>query len=169
MRNMTGMNGGPTDPNLHQFSMMNDHRGPPNMNDDQMSQQEHLSRANSIKRMGSNDGRDRRSMTGPTPSGSSSRQSFDQNYNGSDIPSTMSSLNPQLAAYNMPNGHSGPAYGQHYDYPNQNNGNAMHPSENGEMGSMANGRGPMPVYGAPNNGQQPNIDWSHMFHTGAQS
>lgn len=168
MRNMNGMNGGPTDPNLHQFGMMNDPRGPPNMNDDQMSQQEHLSRANSIKRMGSNDGRDRRSMTGPTPSGSSSRQSFDQNYNGSEIPSTMSSLNPQLAAYNMPNGHNGPAYGQHYDYPNQSNGSAMHPSENGEMGSMANSRGPMPVYGAPNNGQQSNLDWSHMFHTGAQ-
>lgn len=162
---MRNMNGGPTDPNLHQFGMM-DGRGPPNMNDDQMSQQ-HLSRANSIKRMGSNDGHDRRSMTGPTPSGSSSRQSFDQNYNG-DIPSTMSSLNPQLAAYNMPNGHNGPAYGQHYDYQNQSNGSAMHPAGNEEMGSMTNGRGPMPVYGAPSNGQQSNLDWAHMFHTGAQ-
>ncbi len=153
------------DPNIQHFGM-NDGRGAP-MNDDHMAQ-EHLSRANSIKRMGSNDGRDRRSMTGPTPSGSSSRQSFDHNYNG-DIPSTMSSLNPQLAAYNMPNGQHGPAYGQQYEYTSHSNGNSMHPSANEEMGSMANGRGPMPVsYGAPSNGQQSNLDWSHMFHTGAQ-
>jgi hypothetical protein len=165
MRNMNGMNGVPTDPGLHQFGLIADGRGGSNQNDDQLSQDQ-LSRANSIKRMGSNDGRDRRSMTGPTPSGSS-RASFDQNYNG-DIPTSMGSMNPQLAAYNMPNGHSGPAYGQHYDYPSQSNGSSLHPPANEEMASMTNGRGPMPIYGGPNNGQQSNLDWAHMFQSGAQ-
>jgi hypothetical protein len=163
MRNLNGMNGVPTDPGLHPFGLIADGRGS-NQNDDQLSQDQ-LSRANSIKRMGSNDGRDRRSMTGPTPSGSS-RASFDQNYNG-DIPTSMGSMNPQLAAYNMPNGHSGPAYGQHYDYPSQSNGSSLHPPANEEMASMANGRGPMPIYGGPNNGQQSNLDWAHMFQSGA--
>lgn len=167
MRNMNGLNGVTSDSGLHQFGLIPDGRnGGPGINDDQLSQQEHLSRANSIKRMGSGDGRDRRSMTGPTPSGSS-RASFDHSYNG-DIPTSMGSMNPQMAAYSMPNGHNGSGYGQHYDYAGQSNGNSLHHTPNEDMGSMANGRGPMPMYGAPSNGQQSNLDWSHIYQSAPQ-
>jgi hypothetical protein len=89
-------------------------------------------------------------------------------------------MNPQLAAYPIPNGHhglanghnghqyshqgpsngqgghqyghGGPPYGQHYEYPGQGNGSSLQQQQqqqpaSEEMGSMANGRGSMPIYG----------------------
>jgi hypothetical protein len=169
MRTMNGMNGLPTDPSLHPFGMIPDGRIPDtasNMTDEQVNQ-DHLSRSNNIKKeIYSNDGRDRRGMSGPARNGTG-RPGYDQNYNG-DIPSSMSSLNPQLAAYNMPNGHNGTNFNQNYEYPSHSNGTGLHPPGNEEMPAMANGRGPMPMYGGGGNGQQSNLDWSQMFQPGAQ-
>jgi hypothetical protein len=170
---MNGMNNVPTDPGLHPFGLipngrMGDHQS--NLGDDQLSQADRLSRANSIRRTGSGDGQDsQRSIKFEGPSSNSngsSRTSFEQGYN-SEIPSSMAQMNPQMSAYSMPNGHSAPAYHQQYQYPNpqDSNGGSLHPQQNGDgmQQPMPNGRGPMPMYGGQANGQQSNLDWSNMF------
>lgn len=169
MNNMNGMNGMPNDGAMHPFGISPDGRIPDagsNLTDEQAAQ-DHLSRSNSLKRLSSGGGRDRRSMTGPGPNGSS-RASFDQNYSG-EIPSTMSSgMNPQLAAYSMPNGHNGAPFNPNFDFANQNHG--LQPQGNGgDIATMANGRGAMPMFGGSNGAQQhSNLDWSQMFQPGAQ-
>lgn len=168
MNNMNGMNGIPADGNMHPFGISPDGRIPDagsNLTDEQAAQ-EHLSRSNSLKRLSSGGGRDRRSMTGPGPNGSG-RASFDQNYSG-EIPSTMSSgMNPQLAAYSMPNGHNGAPFNPNFDFANQNHG--LQPQQSGDIATMANGRGTMPMFGGSNGTQQhSNLDWSQMFQPGAQ-
>lgn len=167
MNNMNGIGGLSNDAMLHPFGISPDGRIPDaasNLTDEQATQN-HLSRSNSLKRMSNGDGRDRRSMTGPGPGGSS-RASFDQNYSG-DIPATMSSagMNPQLTAYNVPNGQA--PYGQGFGYPN-GNGNGIHPPGNPDLNGLANNRPAMPMYAGGNPGQSTNLDWSHMFQPGAQ-
>ncbi|KAL5354464.1 hypothetical protein ACLOAV_000553 [Pseudogymnoascus australis] len=147
MRNMIVLNGVPTDPGLHPFNLIVDGRMPDNQtnsNDDQLSQG-HLSRASSIKRLGSNDGRDRRSMTGPMRSGSS-RQALNKFSNGEipcnmgDIPATMTSMNSQLAAYPVQNGHHGLSNGHNgHQY-------SHHGPLNGQGGHLYG-------YGGPPHGQ----------------
>jgi hypothetical protein len=168
MNNINGMNGMPNDGGIVPFGISPDGRIPDsgsNLTDEQANQN-HLSRSNSLKRLSNGGGRDARSLTGPGPNGAN-RASFDQNYN-SEIPSTMpSGMNPQLAAYNMPNAHNGGQFNQNFDFSSQNHG--MPQQGNGDMTTMANGRGAMPMFGGTNGSQQhSNLDWSQMFQPGAQ-
>lgn len=180
LRNMNGVSNMPTDANLVPFGVIPDmpDRHIPDastiMSEEHIKQeqikqeqikQEHGSRSNSLKRLSGGGGRNRRSLTGPGPGGSS-RASFDQNHSA-DIPTTMSSsINPQLATFNMPNGHNGSSFNQSYDYTSQSNGTTLPPQDS--MPTMTNGRGNMPMFGAASNSQQPGVDWSQMFQPGAQ-
>lgn len=169
MRNMNGVNNMPNDTNLVPFGVIPDipdrriPDGGPNMTDEQLKQ-ESASQSNTLKRLSGGGGRDRRSLTGPGPSGSN-RASFDQNHS-SDIPTTMSSnINSQLPSFNMPNGHAGSSFGQNYDFGSRPNGTTMQQQD--DMTAMANGRATMPMFGGAGNTQQ-SVDWTQMFHAGAQ-
>jgi hypothetical protein len=77
-----------------------------NMTDEQAEQ---LQRNELSKRLSAVDGRDRRSMTGPSPGGSN-QASFDQQSYAGAMASTMPpGMNPSLA-YNLPNGQNGHSY-----------------------------------------------------------
>jgi hypothetical protein len=171
LRNMNGVNSLPADSNVvHPFGVIPDIPdrrivdGSSNLADDQVKQEQN-SQSNSLKRLSSGGGRNRRSLTGPGPSGSS-RASFDQNHVG-DIPTTMpSNMNTQLPTFSMPNGHNGTAFAQNYDFASRSNGATLQPQE--DMSTMTNGRGAMPMYGGAGSAQQSGVDWSQMFQPGAQ-
>jgi hypothetical protein len=159
-----------SDPTMHQFGVILDilDRRDPNAAmslTDEQAAQEHLSRSNSLKRM-STGGRDRRSLTGPGPAGQS-RTSFDQQNFSGDVPTTITStMNPQLGTFGMSNGHNGSNYSQNFDFPSQGNGAALHSQE--DMGTIANGRGAMPMFGGAASAQeQSSLDWQ-IFQPGAQ-
>jgi len=137
-----------------------------NINDEHASH-EHISRSNSLKQMGPSSGPDRRNLTASGQAGSS-RTSFEQQSFSGDVPTTMtSSMNPQMSAFSMPNGHGGSNFGQNFDFTSHGNGAPLHPQE--DMATMANGRGAMPMFGGAGNAQQQSgLDWSQIFHPGAQ-
>jgi Fungal specific transcription factor domain len=171
MRNINGMSNLSSDPIVHPFGVIPDilDRRDPNATaslTDEQAAQDHLSRSNSLKRMSTGGGRDRRSLTGPGPAGSS-RTSFDQQSFSGDVPTTMTStMNPQLTTFGMPNGHNGSSYSQNFDFSSQSNGAALHSQE--DMGAMANGRGAMPMFGGAASAQeQSSLDWQ-IFQPGAQ-
>jgi Fungal specific transcription factor domain len=171
LRNMNGVNSLPADSNVvHPFGVIPDipdRRAPDGSSSltDEQVKQEQNSQSNSLKRLSSGGGRNRRSLTGPGPGGSS-RASFDQNHVG-DIPTTMSSnMNTQLPTFSMPNGHNGTTFSQNYDFASRSNGGTLQPQE--DMSTMTNGRGAMPMFGGASSAQQSGVDWSQMFQPGAQ-
>lgn len=168
---MSGVNSLPTDSNVvHTFGIIPDipdRRAPDGSSSltDEQVKQEQNSQPNSMKRLSTGGGRNRRSLTGPGPGGSN-RASFDQNHVG-DVPTTMSSnMNTQLPTFSMPNGHSGTTFTQNYDFASRSNGGTLQPQE--DMSTMTNGRGAMPMFGGASGAQQSGVDWSQMFQPGAQ-
>lgn len=122
-----------------------------------------MSRANSLKGL-DNGARDRRSMTGPTPNGSS-RTSFDEQAFGGNVPSSMaSSMNPSLATFSMSNGQNGSSFAQSYNFAPQNG--SLTSQSNDGLSGMGGARGVMPMYAG---GQQWGAGPSqNYFQPGAQ-
>lgn len=157
----SGMNNMSSEPSINHFGINVDGRMPDavsNLTAEQIAEQE---RQASLKRMSVGGGRDRRSMTGPGPGGSS-RASFDQNY-GNEM---SGSMNPQLSQFHMQNSQSGSTYGQNYDFGSHNNG--LPQQGNGNAQTSSNGRASMPMFAGNGSTQQPGVDWSQVFQPNGQ-
>jgi len=98
VNHMNGMGNMPADGMVHPFGLIPAQDGMNNIANDQSQ----LSRSSSINRLDENN-RDRRSMTGSVMGASTRGGSFDQPYNGGEVPNSMgANINPQLANYSMP-------------------------------------------------------------------
>jgi hypothetical protein len=144
--------GGLADPGMHPFGVIPDGSMPDgggSLTDEQVDQ---LSRANSLKRLGTGGGRDGRSMAVP-------QAGFNPSYPGG-IASTMpSGMNPSHA-FSMPNGQNGHSYSQNYDF--AGNGTTMQPQSVADLQSLSNGRiTAMPVF-TPSSAGETQI-WSQVF------
>jgi hypothetical protein len=109
VNHINGMGNMPADGMVHPFGLIPASDGMSNIANDQSQ----LSRSSSMNRL-DDQNRDRRSMTASVMGAQSTRpSSFDQPYNGGEVPNNMTAnINPQLANYSMPQSQNGmPMFG----------------------------------------------------------
>lgn len=140
--------------------------GPLKFSDEPSSLQDSILRSNSIKRPSSGGGRDRRSLTGPGPSGSS-RASFDiglSHLSAMILPLDSNQI-PAVSSSTpfTPSGH----YMPHHDFPEREVDGGSHPSISKEPDPFSYGRIEQARLGTTDGSHGREIDWTSLFNSPA--
>lgn len=135
----------------------------PTFPDEPPPSQDSMSKSTSIKRLSSGGGRDRRSLTGPGPSGSS-RASLDDGLShmaAMNLPLDLSQI-PATSSltHSMPSDHYVP---DHFHHRGTDGG--IHQDISKESDPFSYGRTEQAQLGKTNGSHGPDIDWTHLFNT----
>ncbi|KAI9876737.1 MAG: hypothetical protein M1830_005836 [Pleopsidium flavum] len=136
---------------------------PPKYSVEQQPLQDPMSSSNSVKRRSSGGGRDRRSLTGPGPSGSS-RASFDNglsHMSAVTLPSEPNQIPAASSSARIP--HSS-QYMQNLAFEQPGADDVFHQNINKEPESLSYGRGGPAQLDATNGGLGAELDWAHLLH-----
>lgn len=140
--------------------------GPSKFSDEQSQLQDAILRSNSIKRPSSGGGRDRRSLTGPGPSGSS-RASFD---NGLAHMSAMTLPldSGQILATSSSNRYPAPGtYMSPLDFPQRGADGGSHQDMSKEQDPFSYNRTGQSQLGTTNGDHGTELEWAHLFNSPA--
>ncbi len=138
---------------------------PPKYFVERQSLQGTISSSNSVKRRSNGGGRDRRSLTGPGPSGSS-RASFDNGLSHMSAVTLPSELNQIPAASSARIPHSSHNM-QNLAFDQRGADGVLHQNMTKEQDSFSYGRGGPAQLDVTNGGLGTELDWTHMLHPGA--